>query len=214
MNIRWLVFLLCFMCSFPTTAANWLITLSDMLLLKRSAKVKDALWTRIISLLLKSTAPGQLTFRGMADSTQGRIQPVNLGGPISVKFCGQVSLRVTTAREMTYTSRYCCDKTMDGKMALYRECYFLNCAKSWCIKLLSLFLGGEIAPTPPPPGSAPDSTYAVCVHILQFDVFLCTSVQATTKLMNTADFNINVYKKCFGRSANLLVASVANSSCA
>ena len=38
----------------------------------------------------------------------------------------------TTIREMK-----CCDKTMDGKMALYRECCFPNCTKSWWKKLLS-----------------------------------------------------------------------------
>jgi len=34
---------------------------------------------------------------------------------------------------MTYTSQHCCDKTMDGKMALYRECCFPDCKKSWRI---------------------------------------------------------------------------------
>jgi len=30
-------------------------------------------------------------------------------------------------REMKNTSQHCCDKTMDGKMALYRECCFQDC---------------------------------------------------------------------------------------
>ena len=30
-------------------------------------------------------------------------------------------------REMKNTSQHCCDKTMDGKMALYRECCFPDC---------------------------------------------------------------------------------------
>ena len=34
-------------------------------------------------------------------------------------------------------------------MALYRECCFPNCAKSWCKKLLSWVLGGAIAPIAP-----------------------------------------------------------------
>jgi len=33
----------------------------------------------------------------------------------------------STAREMKYTSQHCCDKTMDGKMALYRKCCFPIC---------------------------------------------------------------------------------------
>ena len=36
-----------------------------------------------------------------------------------------------TVREMKYTSQHCCDITMDVKMALYRECCFPNCRKSW-----------------------------------------------------------------------------------
>jgi len=42
-----------------------------------------------------------------------------------------------TTLEMKHTSQHCCDKTMDGKMALYRECCFTNCTKSWWKKLLS-----------------------------------------------------------------------------
>ena len=32
---------------------------------------------------------------------------------------------------LKYTSQHCCDKTMDGKTALYRGCYFRNCIKTW-----------------------------------------------------------------------------------
>jgi len=60
--------------------------------------------------------------------------------------------RFTTVTEMKYTSRHCCDKTIKGKMALYRKCYFPNCSKSWWIKLLSQVFGGAILPL----GSAPD----------------------------------------------------------
>jgi len=38
---------------------------------------------------------------------------------------------------MKYTPQHCCDKTIDGKMALYREGCFPNCAKSRWTKLLS-----------------------------------------------------------------------------
>jgi len=38
---------------------------------------------------------------------------------------------------MKHTSQHCCDKTMDVKLALYRECCFLNCTKSWWKKLVS-----------------------------------------------------------------------------
>jgi len=43
---------------------------------------------------------------------------------------------------MKYTSQHCCNKTMDGKMALYRECCFPNYTKSWWIKQL-LQVSGE-----------------------------------------------------------------------
>jgi len=33
----------------------------------------------------------------------------------------------TTVREMKYASQYCCVKTMNCKLALYRECCFPNC---------------------------------------------------------------------------------------
>jgi len=33
----------------------------------------------------------------------------------------------TTARDRKNTSQHCCDKTMDVKMAIYRECCFPNC---------------------------------------------------------------------------------------
>jgi len=32
---------------------------------------------------------------------------------------------------MKYTSHHCSDKTIDEKMALYRECCFTNCTKLW-----------------------------------------------------------------------------------
>ena len=51
---------------------------------------------------------------------------------ISVIFGIQVSSRVHYCiREMKYTSQDCCDKTMDGQIALYHECCFPNCRKSW-----------------------------------------------------------------------------------
>jgi len=31
---------------------------------------------------------------------------------------------------MKYTAQHCCDKTVDGKMPLYRECFFRICTKS------------------------------------------------------------------------------------
>jgi len=67
----------------------------------------------------------------MIHGDQGRIQPVCLGGSISVIFGSQYHCEFTGVREMKYTSQHFCDKTMDGKMALYRECCFPNCTKSW-----------------------------------------------------------------------------------
>jgi len=39
----------------------------------------------------------------------------------------QLATLLVTVREMKNTSQHCCDKTMGGKMALYRECCFLDC---------------------------------------------------------------------------------------
>jgi len=50
-----------------------------------------------------------------------------------------------TAREMQYTSQHWCHKTIDGKIALYREWCFPNCKKSWWIKFLLQVLEGAIA---------------------------------------------------------------------
>jgi len=55
---------------------------------------------------------------------------------------------------MKYTSQNSFDKTVDGKMALYRECCFPNCTKSWWKKLLSYVLEGR-SPQSPSLGSAP-----------------------------------------------------------
>jgi len=68
---------------------------------------------------------------------------------------GKFHYGFTTVREMKHTSQQCCEKIMDGKMALYRECCFMNCTKSWCINLFSLILGGTIAPIAAlyPPGT-------------------------------------------------------------
>ena len=54
----------------------------------------------------------------------------------------------TAVREMQYTSQHSCDKIMNGKMALYRECCFPNCSKSQWKKLLSQVLGGDLPNRP------------------------------------------------------------------
>jgi len=71
--------------------------------------------------------------------TQGWIQPVILGWAVSAIFGSRVSLRVHYWKrdEVAYTSQHCYDKTLDGKTALYRECCFPNCTKSWWNKFLS-----------------------------------------------------------------------------
>jgi len=58
-------------------------------------------------------------------------------GAIEVMFGSLVSLRFTTARKMKHTSQHCSDKTTDSKMALHRECCFLNCSISWWTNLHS-----------------------------------------------------------------------------
>jgi len=47
---------------------------------------------------------------------------------ILLTFGNQVSSRIrsTTVREMKFTSQHCCDKTIGGNVALYRECCFPN----------------------------------------------------------------------------------------
>jgi len=44
---------------------------------------------------------------------------------------------------MKYTAQHGCDKTMDGKMALYREYCFPNCTKSWQISSFYRFKGDD-----------------------------------------------------------------------
>jgi len=51
-----------------------------------------------------------------------------------------------TVRGMKYTSQQCCGKIMDNKPALCRESCFLNCKKSWLIKLLAQVLGKRLLP--------------------------------------------------------------------
>jgi len=59
----------------------------------------------------------------------------NFRGAISVIFGCQVSLNVHYFKR-DYTSKHCCDKKLDDKMALNSECCFPNCTKAWCKKLL------------------------------------------------------------------------------
>ena len=60
---------------------------------------------------------------------QGRIQPVILGGPGD--FSNIWSHNSSAAvRGMKYISEYCCDKTVDDKMAFNRERCFPTCTKS------------------------------------------------------------------------------------
>ena len=81
---------------------------------------------------------------------QGRIQPVSLGRAISMIFGSQVSLQVHYCkRDEAYFITLLWQK-MDGKVALYRECCFPNCSKSWQKKLLSEVLGGPIVPIATP----------------------------------------------------------------
>jgi len=63
---------------------------------------------------------------------QGRIQPVRLGRAISVIFGSQV-WNIRCCKRDKYNSQHVCNKTMDDKMALYRECCFSNCKISWWI---------------------------------------------------------------------------------
>jgi len=63
--------------------------------------------------------------------TPGQIQPIGLGGRFQQYLLVKSHDEFTTLREMKYASQHFCDKTMDGKMALYCECCFPNCTQSW-----------------------------------------------------------------------------------
>jgi len=52
----------------------------------------------------------------------------------------------TTAREMKYSSQHCCDKTMDGKVALYREWCSPNCTKIIVNTVTFVGFRGSITP--------------------------------------------------------------------
>ena len=64
-----------------------------------------------------------------AGPSQERIQPVSFGGAISVKSGSQVRVHYCKRDEVYFTTLLW--QKIDGKMALYREYCFLNCAKSW-----------------------------------------------------------------------------------
>jgi len=72
-----------------------------------------------------------------ATNTAGTDPASKVRGAISLYLVVKSHYGFTTVREIKQTSQHCCDKTMDGKMALYRECYFMNCTKPWSVKLLS-----------------------------------------------------------------------------
>ena len=80
---------------------------------------------------------------------------------------------------MKQTSQHCCDKTMDGKMALYRKCCFLNRSKSWWIKLLSKVLGRAIA-SPPLIRSCHETMFHACTQHRSWkwkDLASCNSLE-------------------------------------
>ena len=71
-------------------------------------------------------------------------------GAISMIFGSQVSLQVHYCkRDEAYFITLLWQK-MDDKVALYRECCFPNCSKSWQKKLHSEVLGGAIVPIATP----------------------------------------------------------------
>jgi len=60
-----------------------------------------------------------LVLRSFALERQGRVQLVTLGWDISVVV--SFIMASLLQEEMMYTSLLCCDKTMDDRMAIYRE---------------------------------------------------------------------------------------------
>ena len=83
---------------------------------------------------------------------QGRIQPVRWGGTISVIVGSQVSLRAHYCkRDEAYFTTLRCDKTMVGKMTLWRQCFFRNCTKLWRVTFVGFRAGGGGAISLDPP---------------------------------------------------------------
>ena len=54
-------------------------------------------------------------------SIPGRIQPVSLGGAFQQYLVVKSHNGFAAVREMMYTLQHCSDKTMNDKMALYRN---------------------------------------------------------------------------------------------
>ena len=78
------------------------------------------LYTAIVTHLNSHRGPHNLRYKIGADpASKFR------GGDLVVKSHNSI----VTVREMKYTSQSCSDKTMDDKMALYRECCFPDCTK-------------------------------------------------------------------------------------
>jgi len=65
--------------------------------------------------------------------TPGEGPASKVGGRFQLYLVVNSNNSFATVREMKFTSRCCCDKTTDDKMALYRECCFPNCTKLWWI---------------------------------------------------------------------------------
>ena len=81
---------------------------------------------------------------------QGRIQPVIKGGNSrNISQLGFDTGSYCKRDEVGCASQHCCDKTVDGKMTLCRECYFPKCTKSRWVKLLLQVSGRAITPIPP-----------------------------------------------------------------
>ena len=66
-----------------------------------------------------------------ASTGAARIQPASLEGRFQKYLAVKSHNHFPTVREMKHTSQKCCDQRMDDKIALYRECCFPICTKSW-----------------------------------------------------------------------------------
>jgi len=87
------------------------------------------------------------SFPNLKFLTPRNVDPANKVRVAISVICGK-------AKRMKYNSQQYCDKTMDDKMALYRECCFPSCRRTWWIKLYSQVVwGGKSSQSPP--GSAP-----------------------------------------------------------
>jgi len=87
------------------------------------------------SLNLLVVLPTVSTFVFRRPSIFVHFQHAEAGADSASKFTGGSQNNFTAIREIKYTSQNCRDKTVDNRIALYRECCFPNGTKSMVNKV-------------------------------------------------------------------------------